>query len=209
MILKKCSLAGAIGFFTAICLHALFIVNNVSFAIAGIQFQYWMLYAIFPFGEMIGYFVVLSIFSQVRILVEASRFAIVGFFNFVLDVAILTMLSLQFGIYGGVGIVLLNIIAGTIALFNSYYWNRKFTFEKQTEASAGEFGAFVSVSIIGILINTTVLFLITTFLPAPSGLTEEQFLTIAKIASIFVSLFWNFFGYKFIVFKKKTQERIA
>lgn len=208
-MLKKCSLAAIIGLFTAVALHVLFVVNDITFSVSGIQFQPWMFYAIFPFGEMIGYFIVLQVFSRFRILVEASRFAIVGFLNFVLDVAILTLLSLQFGIYSGAGIIVLNIISGTIAFFNSYFWNRKFTFQKKTDANAGEFGAFAFVSAGGLVINTAILFLITTFVASPKGISEEQFLTIAKVISILVSLFWNFLGYKFIVFRKKAQERFA
>jgi len=208
-MLKKSSLAGIIGLFTAVFLHLLLAVNEISFSAFGVQFHPWMLYMVFPVGEMVGYFIVLHIFSHVRVLVEASRFAIVGFFNFVLDVSLLSALSQKFDIYSGAGIILLNIIAGSVAVLNSYYWNRKFTFQKQTDANVGEFGAFLFVSIVGLVINTTVLFILTTFVTPFAGITEEQFLTLAKIISIFISLFWNFFGYKLFVFKKRTQERVA
>lgn len=205
MRMRNCIRAGLIGIFTAIFLHIIYITNNLALQIGGFVVAPWMFYVLFPFGEAIGYFVVISLFQRIRILVEASRFAIVGFLNFVVDAGALAILSATTGIYSGVGIVPLNMVAATIAFLNSYYWNRTFTFQSRVDASVGEFGSFLFVSAIGVLINSAVVFAITTFVVPFNGITEARLVTLAKVAATFVSLFWNFFGYKFIVFQKREM----
>lgn len=67
-----------------------------------------------------------------------------------------------------------------------------------------QFGVFVLVSIIGVLINSTIIAFVSYYLIHVSFLHDNADLlkNAAKILATGISLIWNFFGYKLIVFKK-------
>ncbi len=121
--------------------------------------------------------------------------------NFSVDTGIVTTLSVWTGIYSGVEIIYFNVVSATIAIINSYFWQRSWTFSEKAPPTKKEFTAFVVITLIGLGINSALVFLVTTFVPTFNGLTEVRLLTAAKVAATLISLFWNFLGYKFIVFR--------
>jgi putative flippase GtrA len=58
------------------------------------------------------------------------------------------------------------------------------------------------VSIIGALINSGIVFAISTFVDPMFGLSQAVWVNAAKVVATGISLIWNFLGYKFIVFKR-------
>ena len=58
------------------------------------------------------------------------------------------------------------------------------------------------MSVIGVLINTGIVYLMTTLVIPFAGISEQIWLNIGKLMATFISLAWNFAGYKFIVFRK-------
>ncbi|HHH12406.1 MAG TPA: GtrA family protein, partial [Candidatus Moranbacteria bacterium] len=91
-------------------------------------------------------------------------------------------------------------ISFTVAVINSYFWNKFWTFErKDTSRVPGEFAQFAIISVIGAVLNVAVTVLVSAILA-----TEIVAVGVnigAAVASLTV-LLWNFLGYKFIVFKK-------
>lgn len=67
-----------------------------------------------------------------------------------------------------------------------------------------EFVIFVAVSIIGLLINTILVALVSSYLSHTSGfgLNTDLLKNLAKVVATLVSLVWNFVGYKLFVFKR-------
>lgn len=63
-----------------------------------------------------------------------------------------------------------------------------------------DFPKFFGVTVIGLLINSGIIILLTTYFSAPA-LDEKIWLNIAKVIANAVALMWNFIGYKFIAFK--------
>ncbi len=67
----------------------------------------------------------------------------------------------------------------------------------------GQFAKFILVSVVGVVINSLALFAIASVLlwlmPDFSASLAKN---IAKFAAVFISLVWNFAGYKFFVFKR-------
>jgi putative flippase GtrA len=51
-------------------------------------------------------------------------------------------------------------------------------------------------------INTLVAFGTIQTISRLDGLDDDQLITLSKVVATVVSLFWNFLGYKFIVFKE-------
>ena len=60
---------------------------------------------------------------------------------------------------------------------------------------------FISITIVGILINDGIVALATTYIPRQFGLNPAFWSNLAKAAATGVSLIWNFVGYKLFVFK--------
>lgn len=140
----------------------------------------------------------------IRTIKQFSKFIIVGGINTAIDVIILRILVGVTGIVSGGGIVVLNAVSFSAAVVNSYFMNKLWTFEDKTrtEKEPFKFTQFFIVSIIGISINSGVVYAITTFTSPMLGLSEANWVVVAKLLATGFSLVWNFVGYKLFVFKK-------
>ena len=133
---------------------------------------------------------------------QILKFAIVGGINTAVDWVILFGLTKATGIYEGNGLIPLNIISFTAAVVNSYVLNKKWTFrDTEISHSGKKFSTFLLVSIIGALINTAILRVVSTNIDPMFGLSQEIWLFVAKAVATGVGLVWNFIGYKLFVFK--------
>jgi len=139
------------------------------------------------------------------------QFAIIGFMNTFIDLLILTSLSIVTGITNNVGAAGLKAVSFSIVSFISFLANKKWTFKEKSEKiqrEAKKYTQFMVITLGGLLINTGVVFVITTFfspllLPIVNfQLTPRLWLVFASLVATAFSLVWNFIGYKFIVFKK-------
>lgn len=142
-----------------------------------------------------------------RLVKQFSKFIIVGGVNTLIDFAVLNALMFLTGIHKGPSLFVLNCISFSVAVVNSYYMNKRWTFK---EAAAGivdknaavQFSQFFVVSLIGITINGLILTGITSYIAAPFGLSDQLWANVAKLVATGASLVWNFIGYKLFVFKK-------
>lgn len=142
-----------------------------------------------------------------RLVKQFSKFIIVGGVNTGIDFAVLNVLIYLTGITKGWELFVLNSISFSVAVVNSYYMNKRWTFK---EAAAGivdknaavQFSQFFIVSVIGITINGLILTSVTTLVTAPFGMSEQLWANFAKLVATGISLVWNFIGYKLFVFKK-------
>ncbi len=135
---------------------------------------------------------------------QITKYVLVGSLNTGIDFAVLNLLLWMTGIYSGKWIILLNAIAFSVAVINSYFWNKFWTFkDKGTDGSkVKEFSQFVSITLIGMILNTAVVYFMTTFTSPIMELSPELWANLAKVFATGISLVWNFLGYKFIIFKK-------
>lgn len=147
------------------------------------------------------------LFDRVRLkklIKQFSKFVIVGGINTGIDFLILNLLIHLTGINSGPELFLLNSTSFSIAVINSYFMNKRWTFQDKTKAEQIpiRFSAFFIISVIGLVINGLVLTSITTYIPAPFGLSAVLWANVAKLMATGFSLVWNFVGYKLFVFKK-------
>lgn len=77
-----------------------------------------------------------------------------------------------------------NAIGFTIAASSNYILNRIWTFRSHNPEIALEYGRFLFISIIGLLISTTVIYLLV-------SKTKTNFY-LAKLVAIFIVTIWNF-----------------
>lgn len=157
------------------------------------------------------------------IIKQISRFASVGVLNTLLDFGILNFLVSFVGFTAffsllGFKIVVANLISTFIAMVNSYFLNKYWTFGVKSKKNiAGQVGMFFAVSIVGLVINNIVFGFLFMSWTAPALLAhsilsivglgnifKESFvvLNFAKAWGIAFGLIWNFIAYKKFVFKK-------
>jgi len=144
-----------------------------------------------------------KLFLKFPILKQLAKFVIVGGINTGIDFAVLNIEMILTGITSGPGMLVLNSISFSVATTNSYFMNKRWTFEdKDAEKSGVKFSQFLAVSIVGIIINGGIVYLITSFTNPLFGLSPQLWANVAKLFATGISLIWNFIGYKFFVFKK-------
>ena len=137
--------------------------------------------------------------KKIPLLWQFAKFAQVGVLNTAIDFGILNLLIFVTGITSGLSIIPLNAISFSIAIINSFFWNEKWVFETKKEAN---FITFVVVTLIGLAINSGIVYAITTFVPPTFVDSQKLWVNLAKVLATGISLIWNFTGYRLIVFKK-------
>ena len=152
---------------------------------------------IFLTGTLIG-----RAFSRLfEVISQIVKFLEIGVLNTFIDLGILNFLVGLSGVTSGLGLAPLNTFSFLCAATNSYYWNKFWTFKKAGQMAGKEFLQFLVVSIIGWGINTGIVVLGTTFMSPLASLSAGAWINVAKLLATFISMVWNFVGYKFIVFK--------
>ncbi|OGD33959.1 hypothetical protein A2988_00505 [Candidatus Azambacteria bacterium RIFCSPLOWO2_01_FULL_46_25] len=145
-------------------------------------------------------------------LYQLGKFGIVGSANFFIDLGILHFIIYLSG--SQTARVLFSVAFASITTWtlfkavsfvaastSSFFWNKFWTFqEKKIEEAKKEYVSFLTISVVGLLINSAIFSLVFSF--KPESMRETLWATIAAVAGAFGGLFWNFLGYKFIVFKK-------
>jgi putative flippase GtrA len=131
---------------------------------------------------------------------QLVRFGIVGGLNTFVDYG---MFNLLVGVFG-VSYLMANPIAITAGILNSFLWNKNWTFSaNRSRAWAREAVLFVLVSVIGMLLNTGGLWLLTWL----SGNEALWAMNLQKLGASVVSMTWNFLGYRFLVFRRHFEEK--
>lgn len=136
------------------------------------------------------------------VILQVAKFGVVGALNTLIDAGILNLLSAWSGVYSGTPIIFYNSIGFSVAVVNSYFWNKYWTFASRDTQYGREFTQFVIVSVIGLVLNTGFVYLLTTFVSPPATLAPQVWENIAKAIATLLALAWNFAGYKFIVFRQ-------
>ncbi len=135
------------------------------------------------------------------------RFVIVGFMNTGVDLGVFNLLIWIFKITSGWQIAVINIVAVGIAMTNSYFFNKYWAFKKkETDNRTMEVSLFFIFTMMGLGINTGIVYSLTTFVEPFAGISGVMWANLSKVVAIAVVLFWNFFWYKIVVFRTSSDE---
>ncbi len=93
-----------------------------------------------------------------------------------------------------------------MAVTNSYYMNKFWTFGSRLPATFHEYFRFTFFTLIGLLINVAVASFIVLVLGPLFGAGPKVWANVGALIATVVSLIWNFFAYKYIVFKPQTPN---
>ncbi len=130
-----------------------------------------------------------------------AKYAATGVMNLLVDFGVLNFLGVIFRVATGWPILVFNVLSFFVAMSSSYFWNNTWAFgSKGTPVSFPAYFKFLSVSVIGVVANTAILYAMTAFGP-PGHFTPESWENLAKLVSIPVSVLINYIGYTFFVFK--------
>lgn len=148
-----------------------------------------------------------KIFEKYPVILQILKFGVTGIMNTGIDFLVLNGLMWLTKTYSGRLIILLNIISFSIAVTNSYLWNKYWTFKvKGKKEIPQEFIKFLTISIVGALINSSILFIFTTYIDPLFGISKGIWANIGKLLATGVALIWNFIGYKFWALKSREQN---
>jgi putative flippase GtrA len=164
-----------------------------------------------PVGLRIAFF----IGQKFAIVYQIAKFAVIGVGNVLVDLGVLSLITMIFSSYfkidakdAMIGAItfysLYKSISFIVANINSYFWNKYWTFDQgEKEQTKSEFIQFFAVSVIGFLINVFVASVVfKMILGSLVGMTGGQLGLIGAAAGSIAGLAWNFVGYKLWVFKK-------
>ncbi|MDP3998981.1 MAG: GtrA family protein [bacterium] len=199
-LLTKRDLKISVGVGLAAGLLILPTLNNIGVPL-GLAYQILIvagLTALTPFGYLVAYW----LSPRFPILRQFVKFGIVGGLNSMLDLGILNLLIHSTGVATGLYFSFFKTVSFSIAVTNSYFWNKYWTFHSEETPRTVEFFKFLMVNLVGLGINVGSASFVVNVLGAPAGVSPALWANIGAISSVFISLFWNFIGMKFIVFRK-------
>jgi len=137
---------------------------------------------------------------------QFAKFVIVGIINTAIDFGILNLLIYLSGISAGIYFILFKSVSFAAANINSYILNRTFVFNSEERGLAREYGQFLMVSLVAIIINVGAASLVVNLITPQFGLGPKIWANVGAAAGTAAGLLWNFLGYKFVVFKRASAD---
>lgn len=149
-------------------------------------------------GVNLGYFLGkwLPFFNQF------GKFTAIGFTNAAIDFGALNLLIALSGIAAGIWYSVFKAASFLAAVIPSYFWNKYWAFESRKGGGVVEFGKFMSVSVLAILVNNIVASFVVNYTDPFLGMSPEAWANIGAIAGSGAALVFSFLGFKKAVFKK-------
>lgn len=179
----------------------------------------WYILPFFLIATPLGLIASYWIGKKISVVWQIAKFGVIGILNTLVDWGVLTALIIffrqQYATESGESLFAIGTLAVTyytfyksisfiVAVVNSYYWNKYWTFATGVAAKTkSEFIQFFSVSVIGFFINVGLSTYVFNVLPPIGGMNPDQWGLIGAAIGSAAGLAWNFVGYKFIVFKNK------
>lgn len=141
----------------------------------------------------------------IPVLYQFAKFSAVGTLNSFIDFGVLNFLIFLTNIAFGWWYTIFKAISFVCATTNSYFWNRYWTFEAGGKPKVSEAAKFYSIAVVGGFVNVSVASLVVNGIARPEFISVNLWANIGALCGIFSAFLWNFIGYKFLVFKKKTE----
>jgi putative flippase GtrA len=211
---KDLLLAAVIGF---VC--ALFILPIIKQAQFNIPYELSLI-IILPILSVLGMLLAIVIAQKIKVIYQVAKFVLVGALNTLIDWGVLNLLLFLANIASGPFYSVFKGISFIVAVTNSYFWNKFWTFKKaapavlpsgERKSTGKEVLQYFVISIIGFTLNVAIASLIVNVwgphfnifgLNWAPDLAAKRWGTFGALVGTLTGLVWNFLGYKLIVFKK-------
>ncbi|MBV6340398.1 GtrA family protein [Candidatus Magnetobacterium casense] len=130
------------------------------------------------------------------------RFALIGVLNTLVDLVVLNIETLLTESRQGAPFALQKGVSFMVAVFFSYHFNKRWTFEdRSTGEGRKKFMQFIVVSAAGMGLNVTVATIVATVGGGYTSIHPQVMVNIGALCGTAAGLLWNFAGYKLWVFK--------
>jgi putative flippase GtrA len=134
---------------------------------------------------------------------QLSRYAVIGCFNVALNASIFNLFILFSGISTGPMVTIFAIITFVIVVTQSFFWSVFWTFKgAPPQNRTQQYLRFFGVSGIVAAVNISIIYVMTSVIGAPHGISGPLWANMALFITIFTALLGNFIGYKYFVFKQ-------
>ena len=162
----------------------------------------WLIFFLIPALATVGVYGTFRVGRRRPFLFQFGKFITIGLSNTAIDFGILNLLIFLTEVERGSLYSLFKAFSFLVAVTNSYFWNKFWTFESSdTKGTGKEFFQFVTISGIGFGVNVIAASLVVNVIGPVGEISPRVWANIGAFAAIVISVFWNFLGYKFIVFK--------
>jgi putative flippase GtrA len=220
---KDIAVAMLAGFIISILLWPILKANAQESKYIALAFDNFLVFVtIFTAASGAGMVVAYVLAHIKRVFLQLARFVLVGGMNTILDLSLLTLIIyfVRYSKAAQGGEFLYNIFENVadpaqglnytiakgltflVAVVNSYFWNKYWTFKQTETKEAGtELVKFFTVTAVGFGVNVGLATLISSVGPL-GGLSTVQWAQVSALSATMISMVWNFIGYKLIVFKK-------
>ena len=131
---------------------------------------------------------------------QLLRFAVVGLMNTLIDFGVLNGLLWLDGYSIGWQLFVYNALAFSAANGNSYLLNKWWTFGDSRPVSSGQVGLFFFLTLVGMTINSSIVFFLTTSSWFPQTVAASIWVNLAKVVATLASMIWNYCSYRWWVF---------
>ncbi|MGQ0793119.1 MAG: GtrA family protein [Deltaproteobacteria bacterium] len=203
---SKSDLAASFIIGEVVALFLLAIIKNMEHEIPALDILLrfkWLALALIPLAAGFAVYLTSLLGRRRLVFFQAGKFVAIGLSNAAIDFGILNLLMHVSGIESGIYFSLFKAASFLVAIGNSYFWNKFWTFEgAQTKGIGFQFMQFTVVSGVGFLLNVGIASIIVNFVEPIATISPRLWANLATLAAVMVSVFWNFGGYKFLVFKK-------
>ncbi len=163
----------------------------------------WLIFLLVPALATLGVYVTFHLGRRRPVLFQFGKFITIGLSNTAIDFGILNLLILLTNVERGYLYSLFKAFSFIVAVTNSYLWNKFWAFESpETKGTGKQFIQFIIISGVGFGINVASASFVVNVIGPVGEISPRLWANIGAFAAIVISIFWNFLGYKFIVFKK-------
>lgn len=204
-------LALAIGFFSASML--VFVGGNLSKenqAFARIMPYANYLFIIFPL--ICGGGIIITHFAAKIVghfIYQFGKFFLVGGFNFLLDASILNFFLIATQITSGLPQSGFKSVSFALGIVSSYLLNKYWTFSAGSRENIGkEIYQFFVIGAVGFILNVGLDYVFVNMIGSFWNMKPILWAQFSAVMAGAISMFWNFLGYKFIVFKIKIKNNV-
>lgn len=133
---------------------------------------------------------------------QIMKFSVVGVINTIIDFGILNFLIQVFSW----SVLPANTISFSLAVINSYFLNKYWTFRDHRSINLKQFSSFVLVSLIGLGLSNLLIYYGMWFLDMYNfNISFTWQYNIAKAISAIIVLAWNFLASKFWIFHDRSK----
>ncbi len=145
-----------------------------------------------------------------RALYQFGKFFLVGGFNFLLDAAILNFFLFATKLTAGLPQTGFKSASFVLGIVSSYLWNKHWTFSGGPKKNRGkEIYQFLAISLVSFALNVSLDYFFVNMVGSFWDMKPILWAQFSAVLAAAIAMFWNFLGYKFIVFKVKAAEIAA